>query len=244
MLYFDWTLWLLAPALLFALWAQYKVRSSFQRYSRVRASSGYTGAQLARELLRRAEVTAQTQQVRGEAAARALGAVAIEMTPGQMTDHYDPRANVLRLSQPVYGSDSIAALGIAAHEAGHAIQQAVGDRGMAIRAALVPLAQFGSTLAFPLFFIGLIFSASGLRILMDVGILLYIGAVAFTVMTLPVEYDASHRALVLLRDGGFVSSDELRGVRRVLGAAALTYVAAAAMAIMTLIRLLILRGRD
>jgi hypothetical protein len=115
---------------------------------------------------------------------------------------------------------------------------------MAIRAALVPLAQFGSTLAFPLFFIGLIFSASGLRILMDVGILLYIGAVAFTVMTLPVEYDASHRALVLLRDGGFVSSDELRGVRRVLGAAALTYVAAAAMAIMTLIRLLILRGRD
>ncbi|HUT75829.1 MAG TPA: zinc metallopeptidase [Armatimonadota bacterium] len=244
MFYFDWTLWLLAPAFVFALWAQHKVKSSFERYSRVRASSGYTGAQLARELLQRAEVAAETAPAGDRRAAQALGAVAVEAIAGRLTDHYDPRDNVLRLSEPVYGSDSIAALGVAAHETGHAIQQAVRYPGMSVRAVLVPAAQFGSTLAFPIFFVGLIASSTGLKFLMDVGILLYVAAVTFTLVTLPVEFNASHRALALLREGGFVSPPELQGVRRVLGAAALTYVAAAAMAIMTLLRLLILRERD
>ena len=242
MFYFDWTLWLLAPALLFALWAQFKVRSAFQRYSRVRSSAGMTGAQLARELLRRAEVSASTEQTGGQRAAAALGAVSVEMVPGQLSDHYDPAQNVLRLSEPVYGSDSIAALGVAAHETGHAIQQATGYGGIALRTALVPAAQLGSNLALPLFFIGLIFGRGGLGFLMDIGILLYCAAVAFTLITLPVEYDASRRAMVLLREGGYVSADELQGVRRVLGAAAMTYVAAVAVAVLTLVRLLILRG--
>lgn len=239
---FDSTMWLLLPAFAFAMWAQYKVRSSFARWSKVRVSSGYTGADVARAILERAEVEARTQRTGDTRAAQALGAVAVEATAGELTDHYDPSANVLRLSEPVFGSNSVAAIGVAAHEAGHAVQQAVGYPGMALRALLVPAAQFGSNLAMPIFLVGLIFAGSELKILMGIGINLYIAAVAFTIITLPVEFNASRRALVLLRDGGFVSSDELSGVKQVLGAAAMTYVAAAAMAIMTLIRLLILRG--
>jgi len=244
-MFFDWTLWLTAPAFVFALWAQHKVRSAFARYSKVRASSGLTGAQLATELLRRAEVSAATEPAAsGRQAAAALGAVSVQMTSGQLSDYYDPSQNTLYLSEPVYGSNSIAALGVAAHETGHAIQQATGYGGMALRAALVPAAQFGSKLAFPLIFIGLIFGAGRgpLAILIDIGILLYVAAVAFTLVTLPVEYNASHRALTLLRSGGYVTDAELGGVKRVLGAAAFTYVAAAAMAVLTLVRLLILRG--
>ena len=244
-LYFDWTWWLVVPAFIFALWAQWRVRSSFARYSQVRASAGYTGAEMARRLLHDAEVTAETERASGGRAAQILGAVSVEMTAGRLSDHYDPSANVLRLSEPVYGSDSIAAIGVAAHESGHAIQQATGYSGLAVRSALVPLAQFGSTLAMPLFFIGLIFSAGhgrGLGILMDIGILLYTAAVVFTLITLPVEYDASRRALALLQGGGYVSREEFAGVKRVLGAAALTYVAAVAVAVLTLLRLLILRS--
>jgi hypothetical protein len=244
-LYFDWTWWLVLPAFIFALWAQHRVKSTFSRYSRVRASAGYTGAEMARHLLRQAEVAAETERATGRQAAATLGAVAVEMTPGALSDHYDPSANVLRLSEPVYGSDSIAAIGVAAHETGHAVQQATGYSGLAVRSALVPAAQLGSTLAMPLFFIGLIFSAGhgrGLGVLMDVGILLYVAAVVFTLVTLPVEYDASQRALALLQGGGYVSREELAHVRRVLGAAALTYVAAVAVAMLTLIRLLILRS--
>jgi len=247
MFYFDWTLWLLAPAFIFALWAQHKVKSSFGRYSRVRVSSGYTGARVARELLRRAQAAADIGHAGAAGTAAALSAVSVEAIPGQLTDHYDPSHNVLRLSEPVYGSDSIAALGVAAHETGHALQHASGYPGIVLRTALVPAAQFGSSLAMPLFFIGFIFTlgrGGPLSILMDIGILLYVAAVAFTLVTLPVEYNASSRALALLREGGYVSRDELAGVKKVLGAAALTYVAAAAMAILTLIRLLILRGRD
>lgn len=245
MLYFDWTLWLVMPAFLFALWAQYKVRSSFARWSRVRASGGYTGAEIAQDLLRRAQVAASTRRGQETRAAQALGAVAIEPIRGELSDHYDPRENVLRLSEAVYASDSVAAIGVAAHEAGHAIQQATGYPAIVLRSLLVPAAQWGSTLALPLFFIGLVFSAgeaAGLRILMDIGILLYVAAVVFTIITLPVEYDASGRALTLLRQGGYVSAAELDGVKSVLGAAALTYVAAAATAVFTLIRLLILRS--
>jgi Zn-dependent membrane protease YugP len=245
MFYFDWTWWLVVPAFGFALWTQFKVRSAFQRYSRVRSSGGMTGAQVARELLRRAEVSAATEQVSGQRAAQALGAVNVEMTAGQLSDHYNPADNTLYLSEPVYGSDSIAALGVAAHETGHAIQQATGYSGIALRTALVPAAQLGSNLAFPLIFIGLIFSSprgGGLGFLMDIGILLYCAAVAFTLITLPVEYDASRRAMVLLREGGYVTAEELGGVKRVLGAAAMTYVAAVAVAVLTLIRLLVLRG--
>jgi hypothetical protein len=241
--FFDWTLWLVAPAFVFALWAQWKVRSAFARYCAVRAAAGLTGAQVATELLRVAQVSATTAPTgKGRQAAAALGAVSVQMTSGQLSDYYDPARNALYLSESVYGSNSIAALGVAAHETGHAIQQATGYGGMALRAALVPAAQFGSKLAFPLFFIGLIFSSGSLHILMDIGILLYIAAVAFTLVTLPVEYNASHRALALLRTGGYVSDEELGSVKRVLGAAAFTYVAAAAMAVLTLVRLLILRG--
>lgn len=240
--FYDPTFILLVPAFALAAWAQYRVRSAFARYSQVRASSGYTGAQLAQELLRRAGVRAQAERIRGERAARVLGAVTVEMTPGELSDHYDPRANVLRLSEPVYGSDSIAALGVAAHETGHAIQQAVRYPGMAVRAALLPAAQFGSNLAFPLAFIGLLFTHS--QLLVDIGILLSLGAVAFTLVTLPVELNASGRALVLLREGGFVTQQELQGVRKVLGAAALTYLAAVAVSIINLIRLFMWRERE
>jgi len=245
MLYFDWTFWLVVPALIFAFWAQAKVRSSFARYSQIPSSRGFTGAEVARDLLRRAEISAGTERAGGTRAAEALGATSVEMTSGELSDHYDPSANVLRLSEPVYGSSSLAAIGVAAHETGHAIQQATGYAGVMMRTALLPMAQIGSKLAMPLFFIGLIFSAGrggSLQILMDIGILLYVGALVFTLMTLPVEYDASRRAMALLQDGGYVSRDELEGVKHVLGAAALTYVAAAAVAVFTLIRLLILRN--
>jgi Zn-dependent membrane protease YugP len=245
MLYFDWTFWLVVPAAIFAFWAQAKVRSAFTRYSRVPSARGLTGAEVAQDLLRRAEIATQTERAGGTRAAAALGAVSVEMAPGELSDHYDPSANALRLSEPVYGSSSIAAVGVAAHETGHAIQHATGYAGVALRATLLPMARFGSTLAMPLFLIGLIFSAgqgSGLRILRDIGILLYVAALLFTLITLPVEYDASRRALALLEEGGYVSRDELQDVKRVLGAAALTYVAAAAVAVMTLIRLLILRS--
>jgi Zn-dependent membrane protease YugP len=166
----------------------------------------------------------------------------VEKTSGRLSDHYDPRKKVLRLSEGVHDSSSLAALGIAAHEAGHAIQDAGGYAPLHIRNGIYPVANLGSSLAFPLFFIGFIFSRSGPSILMDLGILLFAGAVVFSVITLPVEFNASKRAMALLGDGGFLQKDELAGARKVLSAAALTYVAATAMAAMQLLRMFILRG--
>ncbi len=166
----------------------------------------------------------------------------IEKVPGDLTDHYDPRKKVLRLSQGVHDSTSIAALGIAAHETGHAIQHRNHYQPMAVRSFIYPVASLGSTLAFPLFFAGFIFSRGGANILMDIGILLFTGAVAFSVVTLPVEFNASRRALALLEERRFLTPDEMVGARKVLSAAALTYVASTAMAAVQLLRMFLLRS--
>ncbi|MCR4396589.1 MAG: zinc metallopeptidase [Candidatus Saccharicenans sp.] len=229
MFYFDYTFWLLIPALIFAFYAQSRVKSTFGRYSQVSSASRLTAAQAAAEILRYSPASE----------------VGLERVPGHLTDHYDPRKKVLRLSDSVYNSTSIAALGVAAHEAGHAIQHAQRYSFLMLRTAFYPLASIGSNLAFPLFFIGLIFSGSGMKVLMDVGILLFSAAVLFTVITLPVEFDASRRALAILRERGFLNAAELNGARAVLKAAAMTYVASTAMAALQLLRMIILRqSRD
>ncbi|HEK85346.1 MAG TPA: zinc metallopeptidase [Candidatus Aminicenantes bacterium] len=229
MFYFDWTFWLLIPALIFALYAQNKVKSTYAHFSRLASSSRMTAAEVAEEILKYSPASD----------------VRVERIPGHLTDHYDPRKKVLRLSEDVYDSPSIAALGVAAHEAGHAIQHARGYVFLALRNAIYPVASLGSNLAFPLFFIGLLFSRSGANVLMDVGIFLFSGAVVFTVITLPVEFDASRRALVILRERGFLNAQELSGARKVLQAAALTYVAATAMAAIQLLRMILIRqSRD
>ncbi len=225
MFFWDYTFFLLIPPLILALYAQQKVRSTYKQFSTKLASSRISGADLASRIL------------------RASGAnVKVEKTPGRLSDHYDPRKRVLRLSEGVYGSSSIAALGIAAHETGHALQHQQGYAPLQLRNAIYPIASLGSSLAFPLFFIGFIFSRQGPSILMDIGILLFAGAVFFSLLTLPVEFNASNRALVLLREGGYLKTEELSQARRVLSAAALTYVAATAMAAMQLLRLFLLRG--
>jgi hypothetical protein len=226
MFFYDPTYFLILPALLFAMWAQARVQRAFNSYSRIRAQSGVTGAEAARDILARS----------------GLGHVQVQQISGTLQDHYDPRVKILRLSPQVYASDSLAALGVAAHEAGHAIQHDEDYIPLAIRSSLVPVASFGSRLAFPLFLIGLIFAESGLSWLMTVGIWLFIAAVTFSIVTLPVEYDASRRALALLAQGGYITRDELPHTKEVLTAAGMTYLAATAVALTQLLRLLILRG--
>lgn len=225
MFFWDYTFFLLIPPLILALYAQQKVRSTYKKYSAVFASSRLSGADVSQRIL------------------QSYGAddVKVERTRGSLTDHYDPRKHTLRLSEGVYGSNSLAAIGIAAHETGHALQHHTGYFPLYIRNVIYPVSSFGSTLAFPLFFIGFLFSREGPSVLMDIGILLFAGAVAFSILTLPVEFNASYRALNLLRDGGFLKKDELNGASKVLKAAALTYVAATAMAAMQLLRLILLR---
>lgn len=225
MFFWDYTYLLLVPALFFALYAQYKVRTTYSQFSRKLASSRISGSEVAREIL----------------SSIGAGDVRVEKTAGQLTDHYDPRKKILRLSEGVYGSNSLAALGIAAHESGHAMQHHAHYFPLHIRNAIYPVASFGSSLAFPIFFIGFIFSRQGPSILMDIGILLFAAAVVFTVLTLPVEFNASRRALALLREGGYLKADELDGARRVLSAASLTYVAATAMAAIQLLRMFLIR---
>lgn len=224
MFYFDpYFLVLILPALAFSLYAQYRVWSTYHKYAQEQSASGLTAAQAARRLLDRAGVPT----------------VRIEAVPGQLTDHYDPRTKTLRLSAPE--SRSVAAIGVAAHEAGHALQDAHGYAPLMLRSAMVPVANFGSMLAIPLFFIGLITS---LPALMWAGILFFAGAVFFTLVTLPVEFDASRRAVQILQESGtIVAKSELAAVQKVLDAAALTYVAAAAMAVLQLVRLLLI-ARD
>jgi len=224
MFFWDPTFIIIIPALILAFYAQSKVRSTYARYSQVRNHSGMTGAQVARRLLD----------------ASGLGDVEIEKVEGNLTDHYDPRKRILRLSEGVHSSPSVAAIGIAAHETGHAMQDGQGYMPLKIRATFVPVASLGSTLAFPLFFIGLIIPS--FKILMDVGIFFFAGAVLFHLVTLPVELNASGRAIRSLSSGGYLVGDEATGARAVLTAAAWTYVAAATMAITQLLRLLILRN--
>ncbi|HLT58799.1 MAG TPA: zinc metallopeptidase [Limnochordales bacterium] len=220
---FDPTYILLIPALILALYAQQKVHSTFARFSRVPARAGRTGAQVARELLHHA----------------GLRDVPVEMTHGTLSDHYDPRARVMRLSPEVYNGTSIAALAVAAHETGHAIQHAGNYIPLAVRNGLFPVAAIGSQAAFPLFLIGLLM---GFEPLLTLGIWLFIAALAFQVVTLPVEFDASGRAMRLLAAGGYLDTDEVPKAKAVLDAAALTYVAAVAVSLMHLLRLLILRN--
>lgn len=215
------------PAMFFALYAQNKVRNTYARYSRLYPAGSLTGAQVARSLLDNA----------------GLDQVKVVQTEGQLTDHYDPRSRVVRLSTPIYGNNSLAALGIAAHEVGHALQHDGGYLPLGVRNSIFPLAGFGSRAAFPLFFIGFLFSAGGLAFLMDLGIALFLFAVIFQAITLPVEFNASSRAVALLESGGYLHGEELTGVKQVLNAAALTYVAAMAVALGQLFRLLMLRNR-
>ncbi len=220
---FDWTIILVLPGLILAMYAQAKVKSTFARYSRVAASRGITGAEVARGILR----------------SQGLDDVNVEMVAGTLTDHYDPRTKVVRLSSSVYNGSSLASLGVAAHETGHAIQHDQGYLPLNIRHSLVPIANFGSNLAFPLFFIGLFLASPGL---LRAGIYLFAAVVAFQLVTLPVEFNASSRAMAILEGNGYVTGRELEGTRSVLNAAALTYVAAALVGILNLLRLLVLSG--
>jgi Zn-dependent membrane protease YugP len=226
--FFDWTYVLVIPPMILAIWAQMKVRRTFSRYSEIASRTGLTGKQAARQILD----------------ANGLMNVQVEAVEGSLTDHYDPRTKVVRLSEPIFQSSSLAALAVAAHESGHAVQDQVGYAAMRLRASVLPAANLGSTLAFPIFFIGLIFPHS-VGWLMDAGIVLFTAAVAFHVVTLPVEFDASRRAIRVLASGGYLAPDEVDGARKVLSAAAWTYVAAAAVTVTQLLRMLILRqARD
>lgn len=217
---------LLMIAFIFSMVAQTKVSSTFNKYSRVRNKKGFTGAQVAAQMLQNAGIYD----------------VSVQRVAGNLTDHYDPRTKTLRLSQSVYDSTSVAALGVAAHETGHAIQHDVGYAPLGLRSLLVPLANFGSRLAIPLILIGFIFSGGG-STLVTIGILFFSLSVAFTLITLPVEFNASHRAIDLLVADGFLDSDEIGGAKKVLSAAAMTYVAAAFAAVAQLLRLIAIFGR-
>ncbi|MDO5378401.1 MAG: zinc metallopeptidase [Clostridia bacterium] len=224
----DPTYWLLIPGLLLALYAQVKMSSTFGKWSKVNARSGMTGAEMARVILD----------------ANGCRDVRVERVPGRLTDHYDPEGGALRLSDEVYGSRSIAALGVAAHEAGHAIQDAQDYAPLRMRASLVPVANIGSQAAIPLFLLGLLASWEPL---VKIGILCFALAVLFYLVTLPVEFNASSRAVAVL-SSGYLEEQEVRGVKAVLSAAALTYVAAALQAVLQLLRLVLLansrRRRD
>ena len=239
MFYFwDPTFLLLIPAMLLAVWAQVKVKSAYAKYSKVNVRSGLTGADVAQLILQDAKIPI-SNNAQSYPSNVACGLACI---PGRMTDHYDPRTRVLNLSEDVYYGRSIAALGIAAHEVGHAIQHARLYSPLALRNIVYPVCNIGSTLAFPLFFIGFLVHFG---VLMQLAVVLFTLAVFFTVLTLPVEFNASRRALLALSHGGYLEAEELAGARKVLSAAAMTYVAAAAMAILQLVRMLILsRGRN
>jgi Zn-dependent membrane protease YugP len=224
-MYFDvYYLIFVIPALIFSLYAQFKVKSAFNKYSRIRNASGMTGADVARAILDRS----------------GLHGVMVEGVAGDLTDHYDPRTRVVRLSQSVYGSNSIAALGVAAHETGHAIQHSEGYGPLVLRSTLVPVARIGSSLGFPLAILGLAFSFS---FLVNAGIILFALAVAFYIITLPVELNASKRAIRTLEDTGILNYNEIDPAKKVLRAAAMTYVASAAVAVANLLRLLLLLRR-
>lgn len=229
--YFDYSYFLfMVPALIISLYAQFKVSSTFSKYSKVRNSRGLTGADTANRVLAQNGVTG----------------VEVEHVSGDLTDHFDPRTNVIRLSDSVYSSASVAAVGVAAHEAGHAVQHANGYAPMNIRKALVPVTNIGSTLSMPLIFIGLLLPVQ-YDFVVNLGIALFSLAVLFQVITLPVEFDASRRAIATLEQGGTLCGEELTGAKKVLTAAAMTYLAATFTAVMSLLRLLLIvagRRRD
>ena len=222
---FDPTIILVLIGVALSLWAQGRVNSTFSRYSRVSSMTGMTGAEAARRLLN----------------AQGIYDVTVQPIAGELTDHYDPRTKTVNLSQSVYGATSVAAIGVAAHECGHAMQDNEGYAPLRFRSALVPAANFGSKLSWPLILLGLVFGGLGSP-LVEIGILMFSLAVLFQLVTLPVEYNASARAVRLLDAQGILAGEEVNGTRKVLNAAALTYVAAAATSILQLLRLIILFG--
>lgn len=220
MFFFDPLYFIFAlPALLLGLWAQARVRSAFARYSRVRAASGMTGAQAARRILD----------------ANGLQHVDIERVQGTLSDHYDPRTKTLRLSPDVYGTPSLAAVGVASHEAGHALQDQTNYGPLRLRSAMVPTVQFGSWLGPIIFMVGLFMASALGNSIAWLGLIIFGATAVFALVTLPVEFDASKRAKQLLVSNGILAPQEVQGVDKVLDAAALTYVAAALQAIMTLL---------
>lgn len=235
-LYFDPTIILLIPAMLLALWAQAKVHSTYRRFSQVSNRRGITGAQVAAAILRDEGITLSNNPEQ-TASGPSCG---LEAVPGHLSDHYDPRSRMLRLSDEVYNGTSVAALGIAAHEVGHAIQHARLYSPLMLRNIVYPVCNAGTVAAWPLFLLGLFLS---IPVLLKLGIVFFALAVFFTVLTLPVEFNASSRAMRALAHGGYLSEDELGGARKVLSAAAMTYVAAAAVSVMHLVRMLLIANR-
>lgn len=222
---FDWTIILVLIGALISLWAQGRVTSTFAKFSKVRSRTGMTGADVALRLLR----------------SQGIYDVSVRPVSGNLTDHYDPRSKVVNLSESVYNATSIAAIGVAAHECGHAMQHNEGYAPLNFRSALVPVVNFGSKLSWPLILIGLLLGGTG-STMCQIGILMFSLVVLFQLVTLPVEFNASNRAVRLLDAQGILIGEEVQGTRKVLGAAALTYVAAAASTILQLMRLIILYG--
>lgn len=228
----DWTVLVLIPAMIFAFWAQINVQMTFSRFKQVRNRRGLTAADVARRILD----------------ANGLNYVQIQRVSGELTDHYDPRAQVVRLSDSVYDSTSVAAIGVAAHEVGHACQHAEDYVPLRIRSAIIPMTRIGSMLAMPVFILGLLFAQLSLYgnmvgdVFMMLGILLFSLSTLFQLVTLPTEFNASARALKTLESYGILGGDELVGARSTLRAAALTYVAALASSLASLLRLLLIFG--
>jgi Zn-dependent membrane protease YugP len=222
--YYDPTYILVIIGLVLSLLASLKVKTTFAKYSKVRSMSGFTGAEAAERILHSAGIYDVT----------------IKQISGDLTDHYDPRDKILRLSETVYNNTSVAAVGVAAHECGHAIQHSNGYMPLRIRGALVPVANFGASVSWPMILIGLFIGGS--QTLINLGIILFALAVLFQLVTLPVEFNASRRAVQIVDETGILQTEEVRQTRKVLSAAALTYVAGAAASILQLLRLVILFG--
>ena len=227
MYWYDSTYFLVIIGALISMWASSRVNSTFNKYSRVRSLTGMTGADAARRIL-------ETQGIHD---------VRVERISGNLTDHYDPRTKVLRLSDSTYGSASVAAVGVAAHECGHALQHHFGYVPLNIRSALVQVANFGAKLSWPLVLIGLLIGGNSSLLFINAGILLFCAALLFQIVTLPVEFNASSRAMTLLGECGILYDEELRSTKKVLSAAAMTYVASVAASLLQLLRLLMIAGR-
>lgn len=224
--YFDPTYMLVLMGVVLCMLASAKVNSTYARYANVRNHAGITGAMAAERILHQ----------------MGIYDVSIQRVAGNLTDHYDPRGKVLRLSDATYGSTSVAALGVAAHECGHAIQHATNYMPLQLRGALVPVANFGAKISWPMILLGLIMNGNMSALLINLGIILFSAAVLFQVVTLPVEFNASSRALSILKGTGILYEEEVRQAKKVLSAAALTYVASAASAILQLLRLVLITG--
>ena len=224
--YYDPTYVMVLIGVVICMLASANVNRTFQKYSRIRSHSGMTGREAAERLLH----------------ANGIYDVTVQRVAGNLTDHYDPRNKTLNLSDSTYASTSVAAIGVAAHECGHAVQHANGYAPLKIRGSLVPVANFGSTLAWPLILIGFLIQGNASVLLINMGILLFSAAVLFQIVTLPVEFNASSRALKSLETNGILYTEEVADTRKVLRAAALTYVASAASAILQLLRLILISG--